>query len=60
VVVLRGHVRRVHRVAFSPDGELLASAAQDGHIGLWRLDALDFAPHGAAALREWLAGLARF
>jgi WD40 repeat protein len=32
---LRGHAGMVWSVAFSPDGQRLASANQDGSINLW-------------------------
>ncbi len=35
LVFLHGHTERVRDVAFSPDGKLLASAGQEGHIILW-------------------------
>ncbi|KAJ5091223.1 WD-repeat protein [Penicillium alfredii] len=34
---LRGHTNRVNTVAFSPDGSLLASGAQDQSIRLWNV-----------------------
>ena len=35
--VLEGHDRLVERVSFSPDGDLLASASDDGTLGVWRV-----------------------
>jgi WD40 repeat protein len=34
---LRGHTSWVESVAFSPDGEWIASASLDGSIKLWRV-----------------------
>ena len=35
---LQGHTGAVHGLAFAPDGEMLASGAQDGTVRLWRVD----------------------
>ena len=36
-----GHVGRIHRLAFSPDGRLLASVADDQTVSVWTLTSLD-------------------
>src|SRR5262249_234545 len=35
VTELKGHEKRVHNLAFSPDGSLLATAGEDRKIHLW-------------------------
>lgn len=51
---LVGHTAEVSAAAFSPDGRLLATGDDDGHIRLWRLDAA-----GAWSLVHELSGHSR-
>jgi WD40 repeat protein len=34
---LRGHSATVHRIAFSPRGDIFATASEDGMVRLWRV-----------------------
>jgi WD40 repeat protein len=56
-VELERHDERLVALAFQPGGELLASAARDGLVLLWRVGADDL-PVGGSALSEPLSALA--
>ena len=38
VKIIRGHSDEINSIAFSPNGEILASGSSDSTIGLWSLD----------------------
>jgi WD40 repeat protein len=44
--VLRSHKGDVWELAFSPDGEILASASSDGSVVLWQIELQDVASFG--------------
>jgi len=53
--VLQHHRRRVNAIAFQPNSQLLASAGQDGQLGLWQngrklVQSVQVTPEGISAL----------
>jgi WD40 repeat protein len=40
IQTLRGHRSWVHSVSFSPNGQRIASASQDGTVKIWELPPL--------------------
>ncbi|MCB9565701.1 MAG: hypothetical protein H6710_00475 [Myxococcales bacterium] len=60
--ILRAHSGAVRAAAFSPDGETIASAADDGAVILWRWrrgEAERLAGHGGPVHSVMFSGTAR-
>ena len=59
LLALKGHADGVYSVAFSPDGQRLASASQDGSIQLWETISVSAELQHRRATNQMVADLFR-